>query len=260
VNPSHSSNQFPQDCTTCHTQNAWVPSTFDHASTAFPLTGAHQARPCIDCHVGGNYALTYSNCIQCHQSDFNGATNPSHVANQFSQDCTICHSTSAWTPSTFSHASTNFPLAGAHTSVPCLSCHVGGNYALTYTDCYQCHQSDYNGAVSPANHQAMNLNHNCVTCHTQTAWSPASPFRTSHNVNAPSGFPIYGSVKHQYQNEWNTCNECHTTNNTATFCCTTCHEHSNQVDVNDKHQGVSGYSYNCTSCANVGCHPNGREP
>ncbi|MBE0645637.1 MAG: hypothetical protein IH600_16275, partial [Bacteroidetes bacterium] len=257
VNPAHATNQFPQDCTTCHTQTAWTPSTFDHAATAFPLTGAHQTRPCLDCHVGGNYTLSYTNCYQCHQSDFTGVSSPSHTTNQFSQDCTICHTTVTWKPSTFSHASTNFPLAGAHTSVPCLNCHVGGNYQLTYTDCYQCHQSDYNSATTPANHQAMNLSHDCLTCHTQTAWSPASVFRTAHNVNAPAGFPIYGSAKHQ--GEWNTCNQCHTTNNTATFCCTSCHEHSNQSSLNNEHSGKPGYSYTCTSCANTGCHPDGRE-
>ena len=106
----------------------------------------------------------------------------------------------------------------------------------------------------------MNLDHDCTVCHTQTSWTPATPFRTMHNVNAPSGFPIYGSVKHKYTEEWSTCVQCHTTNVTATFCCTSCHEHSDKNDVDDEHNGVSGYSYTCTSCANSGCHPNGREP
>jgi nitrate/TMAO reductase-like tetraheme cytochrome c subunit len=260
VNPAHATNLFPHDCRTCHNESAWTPSTFDHASTAFPLSGAHQTRPCLDCHTGGNYALTYSDCYQCHQSDYQSAANPGHASNQFSFDCTACHTTTSWRPSTFNHATTNFPITGAHTSATCLDCHVGGNYTLVYTDCYQCHQSDYTSATLPANHAALNLNHNCAVCHTQSSWDPATLFRTSHNVNAPSGFPIYGSVKHKYQDEWDRCDECHTTNVTATFCCTSCHEHSNKNEMDNEHNGVSGYSYNCTSCAGSGCHPNGREP
>ncbi|HOJ05581.1 MAG TPA: hypothetical protein PK916_16400, partial [Bacteroidota bacterium] len=260
VNPPHVANRFPATCGTCHTQTSWVPSTFDHAATAFPLTGAHQTRPCLDCHVAGNYQLSYTDCRQCHDADYQAVTNPSHALNQFPRDCTMCHNTSSWRPSTFSHASTAFPLQGAHITRPCLDCHVNGNYQLSYTDCYQCHQSDYTSAVTPANHSAMNLSHACGTCHTQTSWSPATPFRTMHNVNAPAGFPIYGSVKHKYQDEWDTCNQCHTSNATTTFCCTSCHEHSNQSELNQDHQGVSGYAYNCTSCAGSGCHPDGREP
>ncbi|MDT8325081.1 MAG: hypothetical protein RRA94_13295, partial [Bacteroidota bacterium] len=260
VNPAHAANQFPHDCTTCHDMNAWAPSTFDHAATAFPLTGAHQTRPCIDCHTGGNYSLVYTDCFQCHQGDYQTAASPPHAANQFPRDCTTCHTTTAWRPSTFDHSATAFPIIGAHSTAACLDCHVGGNYALVYTDCYQCHQSDYTQATSPANHAAMNLNHNCAVCHTQNSWTPASPFRTTHNVNAPSGFPIYGSAKHEYQDEWNNCSECHTTNVTSTYCCTSCHEHNDKIEVDDDHQGVTGYSYNCTSCANSGCHPDGREP
>ncbi len=259
-NPNHAANNFPKDCASCHSQNAWTPATFDHSTTRFPLTGAHQAQPCNACHVNGNYNLTYSDCYQCHRSDYDATTNPDHKASQFSHDCSQCHSTSAWKPATFDHNNTNFPLQGAHVNLQCADCHINGNYNLKYTDCYQCHASDYNSATSPADHSAMNLDHDCSACHSQSAWNPASTFRSDHNVNAPQGFPIYTGAKHKYQDEWNKCNECHTTNNTATYCCTTCHEHSNAVDLADKHKDVSGYSYACTSCTASGCHPDGREP
>ncbi len=261
LTPNHSANLFPQDCSVCHTQTAWQPSTFEHSNTQFALTGAHQTRPCLDCHTGGNYQIVYTDCYQCHQSDYTTAVNPNHATNQFSHNCLSCHTTSAWKPSTFNHANTNFPLQGAHTTKPCASCHINGNYNLTYVDCYQCHQSDFNGATSPANHTALNLSHDCTQCHTQTTWTGATPFYTMHNVNAPNGFPISGGgAKHRRPGEWNNCSDCHTTNNTATFCCTSCHEHSNQGSVNGDHSGVPGYSYSCTSCAAAGCHPDGREP
>ncbi|MBI5646579.1 MAG: hypothetical protein HY962_06575 [Ignavibacteriae bacterium] len=258
TNPAHVTNQFPTTCLTCHTQITWTPSTFSHAATNFPLQGAHQAQPCNACHTNGNYTLTYTDCWQCHQSDYQSVTNPNHVTAQFSHTCTQCHTQSAWKPSTFNHANTAFPLAGAHIGKPCADCHINGNYSLTYTGCWQCHQSDFTGATTPANHSALNLSHTCTTCHTQTAWSPATPFRTSHNVNAPTGFPIYTGSKHAYPNRWSNCNQCHTTNVTSTFCCTGCH--NNQSSLNGDHQGVSGYTYNCTACANSGCHPDGREP
>ena len=34
--------QFGNGCGTCHTTQGWLPATFDHALTKFPLTGAHR--------------------------------------------------------------------------------------------------------------------------------------------------------------------------------------------------------------------------
>jgi hypothetical protein len=257
ANPAHATNQFPHDCTLCHAQTSWVPSTFNHSSTAFPLQGAHTTRPCNDCHVNGNYSLHYTDCYQCHQSDFNGVTNPNHVSNQFSHICTTCHTQTAWLPSTFNHSTTNFPLQGAHVSQACSKCHINGNYQLVYTDCYQCHQTKFSSATTPANHTALSLSHNCATCHNQTSWSPASIFRTSHSQNYPSAFPIYTGSRHAYPSRWSNCNQCHTANNTHAFCCTAaCH--TNQSSLAGDHSGVSGYTYSCTSC--VTCHPDGRAP
>jgi hypothetical protein len=258
--PNHATNQFPHTCLNCHTQTAWQPSTFNHSSTSFTLTGAHLAQPCNACHTNGNYTLVYTNCYACHQTDFSGATNPNHSTNQFSHTCTQCHTTTAWSPATFNHSTTGFPITGAHVGKACNLCHTNGNYQLTFTSCYQCHQSDFTGATTPANHSAMNLSHTCTTCHTQTAWSPATPFRTSHNVNAPTGFPIYSGTKHPFGSRWSTCNQCHTANNTATFCCTSSGCHSNQNSLAGDHNSVSGYTFSCTSCAAVGCHPAGRAP
>jgi len=66
-------------------------------------------------------------------------------------------------------------------------------------------------------------------------------------------FPIY-SGKHR--GEWSSCTECHTnTSSYAAFSCIDCHEHDDQNNVNDDHNGVSGYSYTSTACLN--CHPDG---
>ncbi|MEZ4892895.1 MAG: hypothetical protein R2778_07735 [Saprospiraceae bacterium] len=43
TNPDHEQAQFPTDCVLCHTETAWVPSTFDH-NAIYPFTGAHSDR------------------------------------------------------------------------------------------------------------------------------------------------------------------------------------------------------------------------
>ncbi|HUL42996.1 MAG TPA: hypothetical protein VLY03_01425 [Bacteroidota bacterium] len=236
VNPNHVSGGFSHDCQTCHTTIAWQPATFNHSATAFPLTGAHVSLACQECHVNGNYQLHYTGCYQCHSSNFQSATSPDHVGGAFSHDCTTCHSTNVWQPSTFSHSSTAFPLTGAHTSVTCQSCHVSGNYALHYTDCYQCHQADFTQTNNPS-HVSGNFSHTCTTCHTTTAWQPAS---FDHSTTA---FPLTGahiSVA---------CINCHTNNNFQLVYtdCYQCHQSEYQAQTNPNH-ATNNFSHNCLTC------------
>ena len=85
-----------------------------------PLTGAHTVPPraCTDCHVNNNYNLTTNTCVSCHLKDFQGATNPNHVAGGFAQTCDMCHNTAAWQPATFDHSKSGFPLTGSHMVPP----------------------------------------------------------------------------------------------------------------------------------------------
>src|SRR5207253_11321365 len=60
---NHVTAAFPtSQCSTCHNTNTWT-STFNHATTGFPLTNAHQMAPagkvvaCTDCHINNNYTL-----------------------------------------------------------------------------------------------------------------------------------------------------------------------------------------------------------
>ena len=69
TNPSHLSAQFPTDCEECHTQNSWVPSTFDHDSQYFPInSGKHREawNDCSDCHTNAADYGVFS-CIDCHE-------------------------------------------------------------------------------------------------------------------------------------------------------------------------------------------------
>lgn len=243
--PNHLLGQYPFDCLICHNQISWVPAIFDHNQTQFPLTGGHQNIACFDCHTDGQYTQLPTDCWSCHETDYNDVSDPDHIANNFDHDCTICHTTQAWQPANFDHSNTQFPLTGAHLTIDCIDCHSQG-YTNTPTDCWSCHQTDYNNSTNP-NHQAAGFPTNCELCHNTINWN-----QTTWDHDAQY-FPIY-SGKHR--NEWNTCDECHVNpNNYTVFECIFCHEHANQAEVDEDHNGVSGYVYASWACYD--CHPDG---
>ena len=246
TNPNHAGAGIPTTCEMCHGTRGWGGGNFNHATTGFPLTGAHKGRPCADCHVNNVFIGLSSACVSCHQSDYNGTTNPNHAAAGFSTDCLQCHNTIGWTGANFNHSNTAFPLTGAHTTVVCNDCHVGGVYRGTPTACISCHQSDYDRTNNP-NHAAAGFSTDCMPCHTTTRWTGAT---FNHNL----WFPIY-SGKHA--GKWQTCDECHTNAASyAVFTCLSCHPHSDKTKTDDGHRGKNGYSYDSNAC--YSCHPNGR--
>lgn len=244
--PDHQAGGFNHDCTFCHNINAWSPADFNHDNTGFPLTGAHQSLDCISCHANG-YINTPKDCWSCHAANYTAATDPDHTANNFSHQCETCHSTSAWSPATFDHSQTSFPLTGAHANINnCVDCHSNG-YSNTPTACVACHQQNYDASTDP-NHRAAGFPTTCEQCHSTSAWSPANWDHDSQY------FPIY-SGKHR--GEWNVCSDCHVdAADYKRFECINCHEHD-RSRTDSKHSGVSGYSYNSAACYN--CHPTGSE-
>ncbi len=346
TDPNHALEQFPTECTLCHTQTAWSPATFDHDNTNFPLTGAHLTVDCASCHAAG-YTGTPTDCASCHTGDYNQSTNPSHVAlglstdcatchttdpgwspagfpvhndyyvlegahaliadqcvtchngdynntpntcvgchladynattdpnhalEQFPTECTLCHTQTAWSPATFDHDNTNFPLTGAHLTVDCASCHAAG-YTGTPTDCASCHTGDYNQSTNPS-HVALGLSTDCATCHTtDPGWSPAGfPVHNDYYVLEGAHALIADQCvtchNGDYNNTPNTCVGCHLAdyNNTtnpdhqaAQFPtdCTLCHSQDAWVPSTFDHDGMyfpiySGHHHNawdqCTDC------------
>ena len=236
-NPSHIAAAFPTTCDTCHTTTDWTTVNFNHATYAnYPLTGAHATLTCVQCHTNNNYTNTPTACYSCHQADFNGTTNPNHVASGFPTDCSICHTTSGWSPSSFNHATTAFPLTGAHTTTPCASCHVNNNYTTLPTACYGCHQADWNGTTNP-NHAAAGFPTTCDTCHTTTDWTGAT---FNHN-NTP--FPLTGA------HVTVACNLCHINNVFAgtPTACYSCHQADFTGTTNTNHV-TAGWPTTCTTC------------
>ncbi len=206
------------ECSSCHTTSAWKPSTFNHASTSFKLTGAHQSTACQSCHADKTFQNASTDCASCHKKD------DAH-SGKFGTDCASCHNTSAWKPSSFNHASTNFQLTGAHQAAACLACHVDGKFKGTPTQCGTCHKKDdaHSGAFG----------FDCGMCHATAAWKP-STFN-----HATSAFPLTGS--HQTV----ACQSCHVNNQFkgTPKDCATCHS------KDDAHKGQFGT--NCASCHNT---------
>jgi len=237
-NPSHVSAGFPQQCEMCHSTTNWTSARFNHAATGWPLTGFHATMQCSQCHTNGNFGLTSTACVSCHLTDYQNTNNPNHVAGGFPQQCDVCHSTAAWSPASFNHNNTSFPLTGAHTKVACANCHVNNNYTTLPTDCFGCHKADYQGTNSP-NHVAAGFPTTCALCHTTATWLGATFNHTWFDTN-------HGGAN-------GVCATCHTNSTDySIFQCTNCHTKSN---TDSQHQGVGGYVYNSVNCYQ--CHRNG---
>jgi len=240
TNPNHVQANFPTTCQQCHNTTSWGNASFDHSTTGFPLTGAHTTLQCTQCHLNGNYNLTSANtaCVSCHQNDFNGTTNPPHLAAGFPTACQNCHNTTSWGNGTFDHSTTGFALTGAHTTLQCQQCHVNGNYSLTSanTACSSCHQSDYNGTNNPP-HAAAGFPTTCQTCHSTTSWANAS---FNH---ATTGFALTGAHTSLQ------CTQCHVNNNykLSSGTCVNCHLNDYNGTNNPNHV-AAGFPTTCDQC------------
>jgi len=241
TNPNHKSLNFSTTCDTCHTTAGWSPATFDHTSVNFPLTGAHTVPPraCTDCHTNNNYNLTSAACVSCHLKDFQGTTNPNHVAGGFAQTCDICHNTAAWQPATFDHSKSGFPLTGSHTVPPrqCTDCHVNNNYNITDTSCVSCHQTDYNNATTPVPHSGFPTT--CQQCHDTVQWTDG---KFDHST---TGFALTGL----HTVPPRACTDCHVNNNynLTTTACVSCHLKDYQTTTNPNHV-TANFPQTCDQC------------
>jgi hypothetical protein len=233
-------------CYECHPTGS-AEGGFDHNLSAFPLTGAHLTTACADCHSDG-YVGTPTICFECHLQDFNQTTNPNHNEIGLDNVCELCHTTApGWKPASFPVHNEYYPLNGAHGRIAsdCFACHEG-SYVNSPNTCFQCHSEDYNQTTDPPHAEAQ-FSTECQTCHTEDAWIPST---FEHDIQY---FPIYSGT---HNNEWTSCNECHTIpGNYALFSCIDCHDH-NQADMDREHQGIGGYSYNSMACFE--CHPDGQ--
>jgi hypothetical protein len=235
------------DCARCHGTRSFVDRNDHirlHRATRFPLQGAHVSLDCEMCHkLAAPDAYTYVNtpadCYSCHEADFQKTTNPAHVANGFSTDCTQCHDQVAWARGKFDHNATGFPLTGAHKTLNCDRCHVGGTFTGLSPNCVSCHQGDYDGTSDPA-HAAAGFSTTCTQCHNTTRWSDA------FFNHSGTSFPLTGAHKTA------ACSACHAGGVYAGLpsACVSCHQ-TDYNGTNDPPHLAAGFSTDCKTCHNT---------
>lgn len=221
------------DCERCHDQWNWEPTGLigEHARTRFPLYGAHAVVPCESCHVGaaaGQFRGAPIECEICHREDLSGATSPDHLANGWTTDCARCHTTTVWQNVVFAHDS--FPLVGGHGGLDCTQCHTSGVFEAISTECYTCHQADYEAALD---HVSLNFALDCTQCHGTSAWTPAT---VDHTI-----FPL--TAGHAGLD----CAQCHTDGTVGTIPsdCYACHA-TDYAGAPD--HASADFSHDCEQC------------
>jgi len=230
-----------QDCKRCHKESSWVVSNISqiHEQTRFPLRDSHKQVDCNKCHKSASllrFDPMKSECVDCHLADYN--SNPTHVSNNFSKECVLCHTGKNWQSSTFDHNTTSFPLTGRHQTVECKKCHQNG-YLNTSSECVSCHLANYNATTKP-NHLLAKISTDCKECHNTNDWLPA---KFNHDIN--TSFPLTGGHKGL------DCIKCHASgyNNTSTEC-VSCHKKNFDATINPNHV-TAKFSTDCQTCHNV---------
>lgn len=156
-------------CLACGLAGAAIAPNFNHASTGYPLTGAHTALPCESCHVGGVMKGTPRDCESCHANGARLARGNTQRPQRHIPavgTCADCHSTRSFSINNFSH--------NAVRSTGCHVCHTG-NGATGRTprhvpvaasqQCGDCHRSVTSWTPATFNHTQVSVARNCFSCH-----------------------------------------------------------------------------------------------
>jgi hypothetical protein len=144
----------------------------------------------------------------------------------------------SWLGARFDHAQFGgFALTGAHATLDCTTCHVGGRYQGTPANCYGCHANEFNSTSNP-NHVQAGFPQDCSRCHTTATWNGA---RFDHN--AFTQFPLTGAHVNA------TCLQCHTGGRFAGTPrdCASCHLTDFQQTTNPNHV-QAGFPQDCSLC------------
>jgi hypothetical protein len=225
--------QLGQNCTQCHSEKSWKPTSFDHnKQSRFQLIAKHMDVKCEKCHTPINDKIKFKNeirnvvkfkpvstqCVDCHKDPHKG---------NFGKTCQECHTEKNWRSTKDFHK--NFTLSGVHYTLECSECHKDGKkLAGLSQQCIACHQKDdvHNGSTP-----------NCKDCHTQHFWEITS-FR--HSLTK---FPLRGA--HRVIE----CTDCHNNGiyKGLSSSCVTCH-------LSDFTANPGPHTSGNTSC--IDCHKN----
>lgn len=206
-------------CQDCHGESDWVAQGViaEHRRTRFPLTGAHLATACWQCHEGaerGEFSLEDTRCESCHREEISANQDPNHQVLGWVQDCERCHLPTTWNGAGFRH------------------------FALTF-NCESCHLDDYQMASRPI-HTPDAFPIGCQWCHINDSWAPAE---LDH--------PFPRVLIHELFD----CEICHLSpGNFQSFGCIQCHWHD-EGNEDFRHQRVRNFVWENQQC--VDCHPTG---
>jgi len=171
------------DCSQCHSVKGFTLFSYtleQHNQGIFPLSGAHLALPCMDCHKKQekwNFRGIGINCKDCHTDIHKDYIQAKYYPEG---NCKVCHNENVWTEISFDHSKTEFELTGAHLKQNCRSCHfkkdpygIGKQqFSGLLNNCSNCHtdnhykQFEKNGVTD------------CLECHGTENWKA---FRFNHN-------------------------------------------------------------------------------
>ena len=192
----HLPNAGTGECRSCHTEHKGRDTDitglkrlhFSHQLTEFPLDGAHAHLDCAGCHKAGEaWRKAPLACAACHKKD-------DVHRGQLTQPCGDCHTTSTWSGGKFDHDKTHFALTGAHTTVSCNACHVGGHYKDTPQTCNGCHATD--------DEHRGERGTDCAKCHVTREWKT-----TKYDHLKETGYALLGI------HDRISCNACHRSGN-----------------------------------------------
>jgi hypothetical protein len=226
-------------CAQCHSPAGWSPArisdAFDHARLGFALVGAHVQATCRSCHTQLDFRGTSRECAACHADPHRGELGP---------NCARCHTSRSFIDRSLAasaHQLTAFPLTGAHRAADCESCHPTGqagrmSFIGQPTDCFACHQANYQGARDP-DHPAGGFPTHCVECHSTATWIGAN---FNHQATR---FPLTGAHRAV------ACDGCHADRvyvgkNTA---CVSCHQPDYAATTDPSHVNAQLPS-DCSQC------------
>lgn len=180
---------FKNRCEDCHTVQDWHRTSYTiarHRSSRFPLTGAHAAVACADCHKVGSGGRTDRilpfhfedrSCRACHKDPHKGEFDKQMArkrANGTAFGCASCHNVKSWGDvNGFDHSRTKFPLLGAHRTVTCGECHkpaaaYESRFKGTPQQCEACHKDAHDGQFLAKDNQT-----HCAECHNAQRWVPS---------------------------------------------------------------------------------------
>lgn len=272
-----------------------VDENFEHFSTGFPLTGAHNRVDCQTCHQGSIFKGTPMLCSGCHvrAGRIDASAKPvNHILS--TKACDSCHNTYDWKSA--------IRIDHAEVLGRCVKCHNGSvalgknrNHVTSNDLCEDCHNTlawsnahyDHSGitarcsschnriiATGKSNNH-VTTQEECDLCHSTRAWTPAGfdhsnvtePCSNCHNGSTATGIGRNHFITsqqcdycHTAGGSWGTIVFRHTSGNypgdhRGNLSCASCHTSNNEV-ISWRY---TAYKPDCAGC-HAGDYKSGEGP